>query len=415
MIFDSAAVAYHVWLSDTPARPYYYGRVSGVTSNITLTSGLASQTHNQIPIPDPALAAIRLKMKRILIAGAWEGLLTAATTLTLTCTGAGWTTNQWAGRIVTMVGRANPTARIDMPPNNSWLIVSNTSDTLTLQSGGADPSTLLTSAYSQCYIVIRCQATAATASTITDTALNMTVGTQQGRVVRIIKGTGVGQTAAVASNTTNSFTVTPSWGVTPDTTSVFLIEEPAWMSQTDYRIRNDRWDYVLNIFGVQYAFDITGLAKTHLLFQPLGVNSAGKETTEDLAYPAISDLYFMLDIISEAVIYSSPKLNGISMWVNGALSNNLDATNHLTMPATQSLAPTGATATLKSAPSGSSVVAVVKVNGAAWLTFTLAPGATSVTLSSATVLAAGPVPASAVITLSITATSGSDLAISIWV
>jgi hypothetical protein len=418
-VWDAGSVAYHVWISDTPARPYYYGRTTGSPSSITLTSGLASASHNQIPVPDPALAGIRLKMKRILVAGAWEGFVTAATSLTLVCTGAGWATNEWAGRIVTMVGRADPVARIDMPPDNSWLVASNTSDTLTLTSGGADPSALFGGSYTQCYIVVRCQASSASTTTIADSTLAMTVGTQQGRHIRIIKGTGVGQTSTVASNTATTFTVTPPWNTTPDTTSVFWVEEPAWLSQTDYRIKNDRWDYALTIFAVQYAFDITGLAKTHLLFQPLGINPTGRETIEDLAYPAISDLYYMLDVITETVGTAAPKLNGIALWVNGNLELNPDATNQLTMPSTQVLAPTGAVATLKGGPSGSSLVAVVKVNTITWLTFTFPPGVTSVTLSSATVLAAGSVPASGVVSLAITnvgsTTPGNDLSISIYV
>jgi hypothetical protein len=310
VVWDPDTVAFHIWLSDTPARPYYYSRVSGTTDTVSITSGLVPSSFVWVPIPDPLLAYVRLKMKRILIAGAWEGFLSSASSLSLSCIGAGWTTNQWAGRIVTMVGRADPTNRIDMPPDNSWLVVSNTSDTLTLAAGGADPSALLSGTFTQCYIVIRCVATAASSTTIADSTLSMTVGTQQGRHIRIIKGTGTGQTATVVSNTATTFTVTPAWGTTPDTTSVFWAEEPAWMSQTDYKIKNARWDYMLNILAVQYAFDITGLAKTHLMFQPLGVSASGKETIEDLAYPAISDLYYMLDVIDESLLDVGALVNG---------------------------------------------------------------------------------------------------------
>ena len=89
--------------------------------------------------------------------------------------------------------------------------------------------------------------------------------------------------------------------MTPDATSLFWVEEPAWMSETDYLIKNALWSYSLNIFAVQYAFDITGLAKTHLLFQPLGVNAGDVETMEALAYPALSDLYYMLDVVTATV------------------------------------------------------------------------------------------------------------------
>jgi hypothetical protein len=127
----------------------------------------------------------------------------------------------------------------------------------------------------------------------------------------------------------------------------------------------------------------------------------------------------MLDVVTETVASAPPKMNGINLWVNGNLAVNPDATNHLTMPATQALAPSGAVATLKGAPSGSAAIAVVKVNGIAWLTFNFAVGVTSVVPSSATVLAAGPVPASGVVSLAITSVGstapGNDLSISIYV
>ena len=362
VVWDPASVAYHMWISDTPARPYYYGRFSGAPSSINLTSGLASASHNQVPIPDPALSAIRLKMKRILVAGAWEGNLTSATALSLTCVAAGWTVNQWAGRYVTMVGRADPTNLVDMPPMTSWVIASNTSDTLTLQAGWSDPTTLLTGTWTECYIVIRCTATSASAASITDTALNLAVGTQQGRVVRIIKGTGVGQTVMVASNTTNSFTVTPAWAVAPDTTSVFWIEEPAWMSQIDYAIKNARWDFALNIFAVQYSFVITGLSKVHLLFQPLGVNAAGVETTEALAYPAISDLYFFLDT-------SIPLSAAAQLTLSGTLAIGADL-----CPITQlngDVTPTMIAVAVKQPPLGASLTVVIYAGLAVYATLVI--------------------------------------------
>jgi hypothetical protein len=107
-------------------------------------------------------------------------------------------------------------------------------------------------------------------------------------------------------------------------------------------------------------------------------------------------------------------LNGFSMWMNGTLSVNPDATNHLLMPSTKSLTPTGAIATLKTAPTGSSLVAVVNVNGSAWLTFTFAAG-----VSSVTPVPSGTIAANAVISLAITAIGstlpGADLSISVFV
>mgnify|MGYP006995906754 FL=1 len=41
-------------------------------------------------------------------------------------------------------------------------------------------------------------------------------------MVRIVSGTGIGQTRTISSNTTNTLTV-PAWTVTPDATSTYEI------------------------------------------------------------------------------------------------------------------------------------------------------------------------------------------------
>jgi hypothetical protein len=301
IVWDADSVAYHVWVSDTPARPYYYGRSVGAPANITLTAGLQSTLSTQLPLPDPSVAGMRIKLKRVLIPGAWEGAITSATSSSISCSGAGWAANRWAGRIVTMVGRANPATRVDNPPMNSWTIASNTADTLTLAAGGANPTAFFDGAYTDCYVVIRCATTSASANTIEDSSLALGANSQRLRLVRIIKGTGIGQTASIDANTATVLTVSPAWATVPDETSVFWIEEPAWISKTDYALKNAHWSYTFDSESAQYSIDITGLAKTHLLMQPLGIDANGRETTEALAYPSISDMYFSLDAITDTV------------------------------------------------------------------------------------------------------------------
>src|SRR5579871_3577679 len=56
----------------------------------------------------------------------------------------------------------------------------------------------------------------------------MLPGDFNGATVRITAGTGAGQERTVASYTPTTITVTPNWGVAPDSTSQFLIAESTW-------------------------------------------------------------------------------------------------------------------------------------------------------------------------------------------
>jgi hypothetical protein len=71
-------------------------------------------------------------------------------------------------------------------------------------------------------------ATSATATTITNTSLGMTVNNFQNALVRISRGKGAGQERAVTANDASTITVTPAWTVMPDTTSYFTVAESTW-------------------------------------------------------------------------------------------------------------------------------------------------------------------------------------------
>ncbi len=65
-------------------------------------------------------------------------------------------------------------------------------------------------------------------STVGNGSLNMDVNLYRGATVRIAKGTGAGQERTIASNTSDTLTITKQWSVQPDTTSVFLVAESTW-------------------------------------------------------------------------------------------------------------------------------------------------------------------------------------------
>ncbi len=66
------------------------------------------------------------------------------------------------------------------------------------------------------------------ATTVGNFALGLGTDAFAGSVIRITRGRGVGQERRVVSNTATSFSVTPSWGVEPDSTSFFTVAESTW-------------------------------------------------------------------------------------------------------------------------------------------------------------------------------------------
>ncbi len=83
---------------------------------------------------------------------------------------------------------------------------------------------------SKLYILgTRGRATAGTSTTLTDLGAGQYTGTGwpinlfAAKIIRIVRGTGQGQTRVIASNGTTSITVTVAWDVTPDTTSEYAV------------------------------------------------------------------------------------------------------------------------------------------------------------------------------------------------
>lgn len=71
-------------------------------------------------------------------------------------------------------------------------------------------------------------ATIHSASTIGNSALQMDVNSYRGMTLRITRGTGAGQEAAILSNTATTLTVSPAWVFAPDASSYFTVAESAW-------------------------------------------------------------------------------------------------------------------------------------------------------------------------------------------
>ncbi len=126
---------------------------------------------------------------------------------------AAWSTNQWAGYWVFIYSGA--------AAGQIRQIASNTGTTLTWSSAGTAPdatSRYLISGFDAGI------ATSGAASTITDSTKAWTTNQWTNFVVRILHGTGRGQTRIIASNTATALTVQLPWTTNPDNTSVFAIQ-----------------------------------------------------------------------------------------------------------------------------------------------------------------------------------------------
>ena len=77
---------------------------------------------------------------------------------------------------------------------------------------------------------IRGKATSATSTTIVDTSLTLVADRYINAYIRIVRGTGAGQTRKITDNDTNSFTVA-TWDKTPSTDSEFVVYSTDWFTE----------------------------------------------------------------------------------------------------------------------------------------------------------------------------------------
>lgn len=77
----------------------------------------------------------------------------------------------------------------------------------------------------------RGNATSGGASSITDTGKAWATNRWAGARVKIVRGTGAGQTNEIVSNTSNTLTLANAWDVNPDSTSDFVIYSTEWFTE----------------------------------------------------------------------------------------------------------------------------------------------------------------------------------------
>ena len=152
----------------------------------------------------------------------WErGIATGGTTTTLVNASHGvdfaaWGTNQYVGYWV-FIYSGTGAGQIRQ-------IASNTGTTLTWSTAGTAPDT------TSRYLIIGFDAGTATAgasTSLTDSTKAWATNRWANYSVRILHGTGRGQTRTIASNTATVLTVQNAWDTNPSTDSVFVIQGDA--------------------------------------------------------------------------------------------------------------------------------------------------------------------------------------------
>lgn len=211
---------------------------SGTPSSITLTSIAAVRNYS---LPAKSTKLLRVLVSRMKHSGVDGLAVGAAGAGSITVTGAAWSTNEWAGRVVSVISDASDgSAQIW-----DYVVTSNTADTFTVTGGpladGVEVDDVL---------IIRTKVTTSSATTVGDAKwanstypAGMTAGDEIGLLIRVIGGLGKGQVRRCVSNTATVHTVDRAWDVVPDSTSVYVVQDSNFSYTADSEvIDNDHPD-----------------------------------------------------------------------------------------------------------------------------------------------------------------------------
>ncbi len=180
---------------------------------------------DSVGLPDVNAKTFVVREYPIQHGGAWGDAVTSVSgsDLYFAGSGAAWTVNQWAGRVLSLYYR--PGTGDAAQPLLNFTVVSNTADTLTLNHPGFQAGDV---------VVMRFVSQHISSTTIgDDLAINnyapagLDLTAEKGRQIQILAGTGAGQPPkTILSNTSKIFTISQPWDVTPDATSVWIVTSP---------------------------------------------------------------------------------------------------------------------------------------------------------------------------------------------
>ena len=228
----------------------------------------------------------------------WDrGIATGGSTTTLIDATLGvdvaaWRTNQWSGYWV-FIYSGTGAGQIRQ-------IASNTGTTLTWSSAGTAPDA------TSRYLILGFDAGTATAGaalTLTDSTKAWATNRWANYVVRILAGTGIGQTRIIASNTATALTVQNAWATNPDSTSVFAIHGNSdalyLVSGGNAAILMHNMDSQVATFGRQIDWGIARNASAAVAgHQPIAISSMSNATTTATALLAHPHQFRVGDLVT---------------------------------------------------------------------------------------------------------------------
>lgn len=303
-LWPAGTTGFEIYAGRTPTHMSLQASSAGAPSSVGITAFNVATLGS----PDNLAHHFSIDVSRVWHPGIWTAQITGVSDTTITIANAGWTSNHWTGRVVSILGRNVPGTDLGVA---NFVVASNSADTLTVSAGLSGLGIVAGDT-----AVLRAQAGTASATTIGDTdfvsslpilgspvvvtrvsgTTGATVTTQTphglttgdqvllsncgpasllplatpgkwtvtvvdtthftlnsssldptliyvsggimqklnfglvanaevGRRITIFAGTGAGQVARVVSNTTTTCTIDNPWTVTPDATSLWLVED----------------------------------------------------------------------------------------------------------------------------------------------------------------------------------------------
>lgn len=240
--WDTNAVAYEAFVGSSQFTLQSATGQVNTTPPTSLTITTVPIPNSSYGPPDPSFYRFRVRAKPLTHNGSWRTVLWGAlqvnavnpTLKTIDILNIPMGSNEFQGRTLALVSAKDMTS---FSPLYQDVIASQVTNT-NIITGVV--TTTLTMTHSPAavnigdWIQVYAQATSATSNSITDSKWTNSVGgglvasAEIGNEVRIIGGTGAGQTAAIAANTSTACTISGTWAITPDTTSIFWIETANW-------------------------------------------------------------------------------------------------------------------------------------------------------------------------------------------
>ena len=220
LVWDDDASGYALFSGRDPNRMCYQSGGATKPSSVSLTALL----ERSWGLPDCEFDHMAVRVSRVLVPGAWTNVVDSVTASAIKVTLDMWTVDEWAGRVVSVLGQQHGASQVLA----NFLVASNDTNTLTLASGAPSPVDL--NILPGDWLTLRCQATSATETTVTDWHLHMDTDEHAGSILRVIGGTGVGTAVRIDSNTLDTFTA--KFPVQLDTSSRFIIESPSTVASS---------------------------------------------------------------------------------------------------------------------------------------------------------------------------------------